>query len=81
MASWKERNERDARNSKNPCESWDAAEPGTAAQIAATSAVGPPMSVVPVSMADKAVAPVVIPTDVPPTETPGGKQREYVSCQ
>ena len=32
----------------------DFAEPGTAAQILATSADGPPMSVVPVSMAERA---------------------------
>ena len=64
---------RDVRNSKNPCWSWDACEPGTAAQIAATSAVGPPIRVVPVSMAAKAVVPVVIATDVPPTETADGK--------
>jgi len=74
----KERNGKDARNSKNPC-SWDACEPGTAAQIAATSVVGPPISVVPVSMAAKAVVPVVIATDVPPTETADGKQRKVVS--
>jgi len=54
---------------KNPGLSWDMPEPGTAAQIAATSADGPPMRVVPVSMADNAEAPVVIWTDCPPTVT------------
>jgi len=45
---------------KNPELTWDMPEPGTAAQIAATSADGPPMRVVPVSIADNAEAPVVI---------------------
>ena len=69
----KETNRKDTRNSKNPFESWDAAEPGMAAQIAATSSVGPPINVVPVSMADKAVVPVVIATEFPLTVTAGGK--------
>jgi hypothetical protein len=39
--------------------------PPTASQIAVTSAVGPPISVVPVSMADSAAFPVVIDTGFP----------------
>lgn len=45
---------------KNPCWSATATEPGTAAQMALTSAVGPPIRVVPVSMAARAALPVEI---------------------
>ena len=49
-----------SRKEKNPSWSATAAEPGTAAQIALTSAVGPPIRVVPVSMAARASLPVDI---------------------
>jgi len=42
-----------------------ALDPGTAAQMATTSSVGPPMAVVPVSMADSAALPVATLTDFP----------------
>ena len=76
--SWRggRREECDARNSKNPRTSWDGAAPGMVSQIALTSAVGPPISVVPVSMAAKASLPVPIFTDCPPTETAGGKSQD-----
>jgi len=45
---------------KNPCWTCDWPEPGTAFQIAATSSDGPPMRVVPVSIAEIADDPVVI---------------------
>ena len=41
--------------------------------------MGPPISVVPLSMAAKAVVLLVIATDVPSTETADGKQRKDVS--
>jgi len=50
---------------KKPCIFATGLEPGTAAQMVLTSAVGPPMSVVPVSIADSAALPVVIDTLLP----------------
>lgn len=48
---------------------------GIAFQIAATSSLGPPISVVPVSMADNAEDPVVIGIEFPLTVTADISQR------
>jgi hypothetical protein len=56
-----------SRKEKNPVGFSTGAEPGTAAQMALTSAVGPPIRVVPVSKATRAALPVVIRTDRPCT--------------
>ena len=63
---------RHARNSKYPGRAGILAEPGTAAQMASTSAVGPPMSVVPVSIAASAAAPVATDTLAPCTVISAG---------
>lgn len=52
-------------------------DPGTAAQIAFTSFVGPPIKVVPVSIAESADDPVVIDTLLPCTVTPTHKNQKY----
>jgi len=56
-------------NAQNPGMLVTFCEPGTAAQIALTSFVGPPIKVVPVSMAESADAPDVMGTDLPCTVT------------
>lgn len=67
------------RKLKNPGLLWESV-PFIAALIAATSAVGPPMSVVPVSMADRAVLPVEIGTDCESTVI-SDKWRKKVNIQ
>jgi hypothetical protein len=56
----KRRKNSHSRKEKNPCWSTTAAEPGTAAQMALTSAVGPAITEVPVSMATREALPVLI---------------------
>lgn len=60
---------RHSRKLKNP---WLLGEsvPPTAALMAATSVLGPPMRVVPVSIAESAASPVEIVTGLPFTVTP-----------
>lgn len=55
------------------------ADPGTAAQMAWTSVVGPPINVVPVSMAERAELPEVIGTFLPCTVTAVGQDNKHES--
>jgi len=58
-----------ARKVKNPGFAVEAVAPGTAAHIAATSSEGPPIKVVPVSIAESAALPVRTVIFLPSTVT------------